>query len=600
MIEIAHNHREKHRMSLTKEHKRKISQGVREAKKRGEKLSNKVSDAVVLSTLSQRELEEKSGNVVSLARTRDVFKNIYLNLNPDVIRSILDSVKTGRLLDWIEFADSMIEGDPHLKGLINSRKSAISARDLRIVPASQDPRDVQVAEFVTAQIQKIDNLAIGLKCLQNGPFYGLGTVEMAWTYDKTNGTYFVHSLDPIPAKRFEIGEVNKTWQYMLSDYGQYPLTIENPVFKHPYKFIVHSPDDNELPHYRGLLRALAFVYYFKKLGIVYWVGGSEKHAFPPTYALVPPNTKPDALNKLVNNLYSLSNDGVAVIENTVQIKTIDGKATDGSAVYQDQLSYYDTTMSKLILGGTLVVEAASGPGGNRALGEVHERSKEEIIKADANALAETLQKSLVKHLLTMNKHLFGGTVPPLPSVKFDVQVDKPLAISQIHLQTRAVTINELRKASGLSPKPWGEERASFNGVDAPIVETEIVEEETKQETIQPVKEEIVKDEVSKEEIEKQVSQEVNAVDPQSALNGAQVTALLDIVGRVSEGLIPRATGVELMIAAFPIDREMAERIMGEVGRSFVPATINEGTNGQAKQTLEPALKMEPTLTLPKK
>lgn len=63
-----------------------------------------------------------------------------------------------------------------------------------------------------------------------------------------------------------------------------------------------------------------------------------------------------------------------------------------------------------------------------------------------------------------------------------------------------------------------------------------------------------------------------AVDPTTALNGAQVTAMLDIVGRVALGELPRETGVEIIAAAFPLDREAAGRVMGEVGKTFFVET----------------------------
>jgi hypothetical protein len=62
----------------------------------------------------------------------------------------------------------------------------------------------------------------------------------------------------------------------------------------------------------------------------------------------------------------------------------------------------------------------------------------------------------------------------------------------------------------------------------------------------------------------------------TALNGAQVEALIGIVAQVATGQLPRASGVEIMVAAFPIGREDAERIMGAVGQGFVPAVIGEG------------------------
>jgi HK97 family phage portal protein len=56
----------------------------------------------------------------------------------------------------------------------------------------------------------------------------------------------------------------------------------------------------------------------------------------------------------------------------------------------------------------------------------------------------------------------------------------------------------------------------------------------------------------------------------TALNGAQVTALKEIVQAVAAGQLPRESGVAIIIAAFPITPEQAEEIMGEVGRGFTP------------------------------
>ncbi len=57
-------------------------------------------------------------------------------------------------------------------------------------------------------------------------------------------------------------------------------------------------------------------------------------------------------------------------------------------------------------------------------------------------------------------------------------------------------------------------------------------------------------------------------DPTLSLNGAQVTALLDLMNRVAQGLLPRESGVELITAAFSLDRAMADRIMGTIGKGF--------------------------------
>ena len=76
---------------------------------------------------------------------------------------------------------------------------------------------------------------------------------------------------------------------------------------------------------------------------------------------------------------------------------------------------------------------------------------------------------------------------------------------------------------------------------------------------------------------------------QSALNGAQVKSILDLVQLVAQGLLPRDTAVELILSAFPIDRPQADRILGSVGRGFVPTAVNvpgEAVTASPSQTAE--------------
>lgn len=56
-----------------------------------------------------------------------------------------------------------------------------------------------------------------------------------------------------------------------------------------------------------------------------------------------------------------------------------------------------------------------------------------------------------------------------------------------------------------------------------------------------------------------------AVDPQTALNGAQVTALQELLLQLGDGKLPRASVVETITASFPFDRAQAERIVGDLG-----------------------------------
>ena len=57
----------------------------------------------------------------------------------------------------------------------------------------------------------------------------------------------------------------------------------------------------------------------------------------------------------------------------------------------------------------------------------------------------------------------------------------------------------------------------------------------------------------------------------TALNGAQVTSAVGIVSAVAGGTLPRESGVAMLQRFFNLSQPDAEKIMGSVGRGFVPA-----------------------------
>lgn len=411
---------------------------------------------------------QKNPALFAIAKNRDVYRQAFLNLTAATVRQILNSVETGDLVDWMEFVEVMTEEDPHLRGLMKKRLGAISSKELKVAPADpDDPVAVEAASLVSDALANIKDFDRCLRHLLDGIFTGVGCLESMWSREnlaKFGPVWAPTSFVQVPGKRLRIGEYEGEWVYYLYNWGEFGLNDQNPMFTAKDKFIIHSPGEEDLPHRRGLLRALAFTYFFKKLGTSYWLGGAEKFSFPAIYALVPNSTPENVRTALVAHLDSLTTDGAAVLNSDVEIKTVSGQATGGDLIWRSLLQYLDTLMTKLILGGTLAVEAAAGPGGNRALGEVHERSAQEIVDGDARALAETLKWALVKPILEKNLHLFGGQMPPIPTISFDVRTREPVAIGQIHLQAQAVTINEMRKEAGLPAVPWGTERAVFGTV----------------------------------------------------------------------------------------------------------------------------------------
>jgi len=75
----------------------------------------------------------------------------------------------------------------------------------------------------------------------------------------------------------------------------------------------------------------------------------------------------------------------------------------------------------------------------------------------------------------------------------------------------------------------------------------------------------------------------------TALNGAQVTSMLEIVTAVASNQIPRSTGVQMLMLAFQMSAAEAEKLMGETGAGFTPA---------AKSALPPPTSFAPPTAEP--
>jgi phage gp29-like protein len=120
-------------------------------------------------------------------------------------------------------------------------------------------------------------------------------------------------------------------------------------------------------------------------------------------------------NLLVSMLQAMGSSGWAALpENTdVEFITAQGTGVQGPAERLVELS--DKAVDIFVLGQTLSTD--HGKSGSRALGQVHEGVKQEMVEACADFVAETLKSQLVEPLIELN---YGETteLPDLiPGIK---------------------------------------------------------------------------------------------------------------------------------------------------------------------------------------
>ena len=70
----------------------------------------------------------------------------------------------------------------------------------------------------------------------------------------------------------------------------------------------------------------------------------------------------------------------------------------------------------------------------------------------------------------------------------------------------------------------------------------------------------------------------------SVLNGAQVTAALEIVEKVAIKQLPRESGLGMLKIFFNLNDKQAQAVMGSAGGGFEPADIGDNTNGKTNES----------------
>lgn len=387
-----------------------------------------------------------------------------LPLTPQAVQAVLVSTENGQMERIAEFFDQMLEGDPHLAGLYRTRIQAISGKDMEVEPADDSDISKRAAEFIRIALSKVLGFNDALAHLSKALFTGLSLDEKVWEYidaklgDERISFLGIERLNPIHLKKLRFDQ-----DFELVITTRFGGNEEIKVSEHPNSFVCHSPNiGGEYPNKRGLFRQCAWFYLFKKLGMKYWLGGAEKFSFPVIFGKVPDVTPLNIRQDIEAQLRQMATDSVGVIDNNVDVLTIGGQVTGGSDVWSVLEAYFDSQYTKLILGGTLTVEAGTTHG-SKALGEVHERVREDFMMADAVALAETIKMGMIVPLLEQNLHLFGGVMPPVPNIYFDVKKREFDKIEEWHVRAGVIRNNDVRRQLGLPlfEKELGEQLASF-------------------------------------------------------------------------------------------------------------------------------------------
>lgn len=332
--------------------------------------------------------EERAIPLAHVRKTWDE-SSVASGLTPVKLKQILADANTGKLYDYLTLAEEMEERDPHYASVIRTRKLAISTCDIHVESASDETRDVDLADAVR-MLTRSPHFNYLLNDLSDGIGKGFSVCEIIWSHGKH---WMPDAYKWRDQRWFKFAE-NDPHKLMLRD------TDERLVELEQNKFIVHVPRlKSGIPARGGIARMVAMAYMCKAYTLADWMAFAELYGLPIRVGKYSQNATDGEKSTLRRAVIDIGTDAAAIIPDQMQIEFIQAaNAQNSASLFENLADWLDSQISKAVLGQTMTTDS----GGSFAQAKVHNEVRMDLVEADAQQLAATLNEHLVKPYININ------------------------------------------------------------------------------------------------------------------------------------------------------------------------------------------------------
>ncbi|SBW09188.1 conserved hypothetical protein [uncultured Alphaproteobacteria bacterium] len=328
----------------------------------------------------------------ALAGVRTIWTDsVASGLTPERLADLLNRAAEGDPRDYLVLAEEMEEREAHYGSVLGTRKRALSALVPAVEAASDDPRDVALADEVR-DLARDPQFPDMLDDLLDALGKGYSVAEIIWNTRRT----------PWKPERYE--HRDPRWFSFDRESGRRLLLLDDqapmgmPLA--PYRFITHVPRlKSGLPIRGGLARLVAWSFMFKGYAVKDWMAFIEVFGLPLRIGKYGQSASEDDIDTLVRAVTNIGTDAAAVIPESMAIEFKDTAAGKGGhEVFKAMAEWIDEQVSKAVLGQTMTADNGS----SQSQAEVHNEVRHDILRSDARQLAMTLNRDLVRPYIDLN------------------------------------------------------------------------------------------------------------------------------------------------------------------------------------------------------
>jgi len=331
-------------------------------------------------------------------------------LQPARLARTLRDAALGEMHDFLTLAEEIEEREPHYRYVLETRKNAVTSLNAQVEPASEDARDVEIADFLRNELVETPAFETLADQLVDGLSKGYSIVEMVW---ETGSVWLPRSF---------IWRDQRLFQFDRETRKEFRLRVQGEsdgVPLEPLKYLVHVPLlKMGLPGRNGLARVAAWSFMLKSFSMRDWAQFLEIYGMPLRLGKYGPGSSADDRAVLLAAVRNLGRDAAAIVPEGMTIDFVEAKGFSDKP-FESNARFIDEQMSKLVIG-----KPGDGTGASKAGEEVLDKVRADIKKSDARDLMLTLAGQLIRPVVDLN----FGPQKAYPKVNLPIPERKDLQV----------------------------------------------------------------------------------------------------------------------------------------------------------------------------
>lgn len=351
------------------------------------------------------------GSKLTREQTYKVIRTRYARadeVDEDQVKAAITNWQDGRLATLYAVFSKMLQTDPHLASVVQTRKLAIINTPFGFVNDNLEPDDPKF-DFLSKHIRPLVRQWAG--ALFNGLIKGAYIGDMKW---ELGDNWIPGKLNdaPMEAYRWQDGEF-----WLLSQSENRFNAAETHSKLNPYTQITFTPNLMDgLPY--GIMQACINFWLYKQFTSNNWASFTEIYGMPARLGKYKPGTSLEDQAQLWSMVASMGTDAAAVISSDTVIEFLETRySAYGKDIYDGLIELANAEYSKAILGQTSSADTVER--GNYYSSKNHAQIREDYRIADIMLIEEAINELLISAIIQFNFPI--SDIDQIPRLKFNTE-----------------------------------------------------------------------------------------------------------------------------------------------------------------------------------